>query len=155
METTEREDERRAACRAAGRAVAATLLGFTLKSVSIHSACDESGTPKPKAAMALKASQATFEEKAFMDLAGTWGELDGVDCPGQSLEARTRILGSFQQLYPSIDAQKTRCGLITLMDSYGDSVRALAEELLRAKSMNGSECGRVIMANSGIRKRPM
>ena len=45
METRDREDEHRAARRAAGRAVAAALLGFTLKSVSIHSVCDESGTP--------------------------------------------------------------------------------------------------------------
>lgn len=131
--------------------MAAALLGFTLKSVSIHSVCDESGTPKPKAAMALKESDPTFEEKAFMDLAGTWAELDGTD----PLEARTRILSSFQKLYPTIDAHKTRHGLITLMDGYRDSVRALAEELLRTKSMNGGECGKVMMAYHGIRKRTM
>lgn len=124
--------------------MAAALLGFTLKNVTIRSACDESGTLKPKAAMALKESDATFEEKAFMDLAGTWAELDAIDCPGQ--EARRRILGSFQQLYPNIDPHKTRRGLIVLMDDYKDSVKALAQELLRSKSMNGSECGKVIMA---------
>jgi hypothetical protein len=135
--------------------VAAALLGFTIKSVSIDSACYGSGTVKPNAAMALKEPDATFEEKAFIDLAGTWAELDGVDCPGQSLEARSRILGSFEQLYPAIDAAKTRYGLMTLIDGYGDSVRSLAEELLRTKSMNGAECGKVIMAYRGARNRTM
>jgi hypothetical protein len=153
MGANDPEHAQRAAYRAAGRAVAAALLGFTIRSVGIHSVCDESGNHKPTAAMALKESNATFEEQAFMDLAGTWAELEFMDCRSQPSEARRRILDSFQTLYPGIDPQKTRYGLAMLIDGYQDSVRALADEFLRTKSMSGTACGKIIMAYSGIRNR--
>ena len=145
------QEEHRAACRVAGQSVGAALLGFTLRRVCIRPAEDKlhfSGFA------ALAEPTASFEEEAFMDLAGMWAELDGVDFPDAPERAKAKAMGLFPQIYPAIDVARTRHGIDTLVDRYREAVRALARELLLRKELNGIECGKIIMTHGRRSKGP-
>lgn len=138
------QEERRAACRASGRAVAAALLGFTLQHISIRPLED---SPHFSGLAALAEATPSFEEQAFIDLAGRWAELDGVEFPHAPERARSKIMETFERIYPGIDAERTRHGIRSLVEDYGEAVRALARELLLRKALNGSECGKIIVSH--------
>lgn len=155
MQEGKEQEERRAACRAAGRAVAAALLGFTLRRVAIVTATNEVGATKLMGAMALKERHASFEEEAFIDLAGTWAELDGVEFADDPLKAKSEIMGRFEGIYPDMDPIRTRFGLTRLIDDYRDGVRALVLELLQRRTLSGIECGKIIMASHTVSRSKM
>jgi hypothetical protein len=75
MTQTSSEDERKAAYRESGRAVAVALIGFTLQTVSVLPTSDVSGAVSGTGFTAFKErSDATLEELTFIAAAGIWGE---------------------------------------------------------------------------------
>lgn len=86
------EEERRAAYRESGRAVAAALIGFTLQAVSVLPTHDESGAIATVGFVAFKErASASLDELTFVSAGGVWGEsLEFPDARNSDIESIVR-----------------------------------------------------------------
>jgi hypothetical protein len=143
------EEERKAAYRESGRAIAVTLIGFNLRAVSVLPSSDESGTASTAGFTAFKErSIATFEELMFIAAAGIWAE--SLALPDEQKLDMELIFRRLNLDGVRIDKGKLRFGLDYLADNYRTAVLAIAQRLLQQKIINGIECGQIIMANRPI-----
>jgi hypothetical protein len=139
------EEERRAAHRESGRAVAAALTGFTLQLVSVLPLSDESGNASRLGCTAFKErAQATLEELTFIAAAGIWGE--SLAFPDEQSDVEW-LLRRLHVDTARIDKRKLVFGLDYLAN-YRTAVLDLAQRLLEQKTMNGVECGQIILAHA-------
>jgi hypothetical protein len=153
MTQTNSEEERKAAYRESGRAVAVALIGFTLQAVSILRT-DRSGVLSGPGFTAFKErSNATFDELTFIAAAGIWGEslalLDEQNLDAESILSRLNLEGV------RIDMERLRFSLDFLMANYRTAVLEIAQRLLEKKIINGIECGQIILAQRPIPENRM
>jgi hypothetical protein len=143
------EDERKAAYRESGRAIAVALIGFTLQAVSVLPTSDEAGTVSTVGFTAFKErSAATFQELTFIAAAGVWAE--SLAFPREQEPHMESILGRLNLDSTRIDKAKLKFGLDYLADNYRTAVPAIAQRLLQQKIINGIECGHIILAHGPI-----
>src|SRR5690242_13177890 len=141
------EEERRAAYRESGRAVAAALIGFTLQLVSVLPLSGESDNGSRVGCTAFKErAQATLEELTFIAAAGIWGESLAFSDEHSDVES---LLSRLHVDEARIDKGKLRLGLDYLAN-YRTAVLDLAQRLFERKTMNGVECGQIILAHRPI-----
>src|SRR5258708_4105563 len=138
------EDERKAAYRESGRAVAVALIGFTLQAVSVLPTSDESGGVSTGGFTAFKErSSATLDELTFIAAAGIWGE-SLASCDEQKLDMES-IMGRLNVDRVRIDKGKLKFGLDYLAKNYRTAVLTVAQRLLQQKIINGIESGQIIL----------
>lgn len=138
------EEERRAAYRESGRAVAVALIGLTLQAVSVLPTYEESGAISTVGFVAFKErGSASLDELTFVSAGGVWGEsLEFPDARNSDIES---IVRRFERL--RIDKGKLRTGLDYLTKNYRSAALEIAQRLLQQKIMNGIECGKIILAH--------
>jgi len=140
------EEERKAAYRESGKAIAVALIGFTLQAVSVLSTSDESGTVSTVGFTAFKErSVATFQELTFISAAGIWAE--SLVFPHEQKPDMESIFGRLNLDRARIDKAELKFGLDYLADNYRTAVHAIAQRLLQQKIINGIECGQIILAH--------
>jgi hypothetical protein len=154
MTQTSSEEERKAAYRESGRAVAVAVIGFTLQTVSVLPTSDVSGAVSNTGFTAFKErSDATLEELTFIAAAGIWGE--SLAFPDeQNLDIQS-ILARFNLGRARIDIGKMEFGLAYLTENYRAAALRMAQRLLEKKIINGIECGRIILAQRPIPEKRM
>ena len=146
------EEQRRAAYRESGRAIAVALIGFTLQAVSILPTSDESIAVSTVGFTAFKErSGATLEELTFLAAAGIWAE--SLALPDEQELDMESILSRLNLDRIGIDKGKMRFGLDYLAGNYRTAVPEIAQRLLQQKVINGIECGQIILAHRPIPNR--
>ncbi len=154
MTQTTSEEERKAAYRESGRAVAVALIGFTLQTVSVLPTANVSGAVSSTGFTAFKErSDATLEELTFIAAAGIWGE--SLAFPDEKNLDIESILACFNLDRERIDIGKMGFGLAYLTENYRTAVLIMAQRLLEKKIMNGIECGQIILAQRPIPEKRM
>ena len=155
MTKTSSAEEREAAYRESGRAVAVALIGFTLQTVSVLPTSDASSAGSTSTGFTAfkERSDATLEELTFIAAAGIWSESlafpDEQDIDIESILARLNLDRA------RIDIGKMGFGLAYLKKNYRASVLRIAQRLLEKKIMNGIECGQIILAERPIPEKRM
>jgi hypothetical protein len=143
------DEERKAAYRESGRAIAVALIGFTLQTVSVLPTSDESGTLSTVGFTAFKErSVATFQELAFIAAAGIWAE--ALAFPHEQEPDIESIFGRLNLDRARMDMAKLKFGLDYLADNYRTAVPAIAQRLLQQKIINGIECGQIILTHRPV-----
>ena len=152
MTQTTSEEERKAAYRESGRAVAVALIGFTLQTVSVLPTSDVSGAVSSTGFTAFRErSDATLEELTFIAAAGIWSE--SLAFPDEQNIDIESILARLNLDRARIDIGKMGFGLAYLKKNYRASVLRIAQRLLEKKIINGIECGQIILAERPIPER--
>lgn len=138
------EEERRAAYRESGRAAGLALIGLTLQAVSVLPTHEESGGVATIGFVAFKErNSASLDELTFIAAAGVWGE--SLEFPNNHNSDIEAIVRRFEKL--QIDKEKLRIGLGYLTKYYRTAVLEIAQRLLQLKTLNGIECGKIILSH--------
>jgi hypothetical protein len=135
--------ERSAAYRESARSVAAALLGFTLQAASVLPQ-NPNAEAQPLGFMAFKErATASRKELYFISLAGEWFALETEESPSAIALARKTLLA---EVTTEPETDEIAFNLQFLLENYSEAIFGLADELIRRKIMNGSECGKIIQS---------
>lgn len=149
------DEERNAAYRESGRAVAVALLGFTLQAVSVLPTRDDSDAIATQGFTAFRERpSATLDELTFIAAAGVWAELQAETFPDKGTLDMDSIFSRLSVKRERIDTGKLRFGLDYLVKNYRNAVLEIARQLMQRKIINGIECGQIILAHQPGQKKP-